>query len=444
MRKPRYLALFVSGVLIVTLLVGLLVTVLVSLQAPPEFQQFLVRATVIVLMIFLGVLMLRYFALLWLGYLQHAEEAGGPELPEDDGSYLPPVSILVPAYNEGRVIQDSIRSLLELDYPRYEIIVIDDGSSDDTAGQAAALEGARGGVVVRVISKPNAGKAAALNTGIALARYPFILCMDGDSTLAPRTLRATMRHFRDARVGAVAGNVKVVNRRNLLTRLQALEYIEGLNMPRRAQGFMRAVNIVPGPIGVFRAEVLQRLGGYDSDTFAEDADLTLKILGAGYRIQYEPRAIAYTEAPQRLGQLIRQRYRWTRGILQAVMKHRRTLVRPSTDGSVWLSLGMMVFEAIIWPFMNVVGNLFFVLIALAYGAGAYLISWWVLLTLLDIAAALHTVAIEEEDLSLVPLAVLYRFFFILLIDVTKLLASVEEALKLEMSWGKLERVGRPA
>jgi poly-beta-1,6-N-acetyl-D-glucosamine synthase len=444
MRKPRYTALFVSGVLVISILAGLLITVLISLQAPPEFQSLLIRGTVVLLIVFLGILVLRYLALLWLGFLQHAEEPGGPELSADDGDYLPPVSILVPAYNEGKVIQDSIRSLLQLDYPRFEVLVIDDGSADDTARQAAALEGAQGGAVVRVISKVNAGKAAALNTGIAMARYPFVLCMDGDSTLAPGTLRAAMRHFRDPRVAAVAGNVKVVNRRNLLTRLQALEYIEGLNMPRRAQGFMRAVNIVPGPIGVFRRDVLHWLGGYDSDTFAEDADLTLKMLGAGCRIQYEPRAIAYTEAPQTLTSLIRQRYRWTRGILQAIVKHRRALWNSRTDTSVRLSLGMMIFESLVWPFMNILGNLFFVLIALAYGAGAYLVSWWVLLTLLDVAAALHTVAIEEEDLTLVPLAVLYRFFFILLIDVTKLCASVEEALKLEMSWGKLERVGRPA
>jgi poly-beta-1,6-N-acetyl-D-glucosamine synthase len=444
MRKPRYAVFFAGGVLMISLLTGLLITVLISLQAPPEFQSLLIRGAVVLLVIFLCVLLLRFLALLWLSYLQHAEEAGGPELVPAEGEYLPPVSIIVPAYNEGRVIQDSIRSLLALDYPRYEVLVIDDGSSDDTARQAAMLEGSHGGVVVRVVSKANGGKAAALNTGIALARYAFVLCMDGDSTLAPATLRAAMRHFRDPRVAAVAGNVKVSNRSNLLTRLQALEYIEGLNMPRRAQGFMRAVNIVPGPIGVFRREVLLRLGGYASDTFAEDADLTLKLLSAGHRIQYEPRAIAYTEAPQQLVPLIRQRYRWTRGVLQAIVKHRGALLRPATNGSVRLSLAMMIFEGLVWPFMNVFGNLFFVLIALAYGAGAYLVSWWVLLTLLDVAAALHTVAIEEEELALVPLAVLYRFFFILLIDVVKLLASVEEALQLEMSWGKLERVGRPA
>ncbi len=442
MRRPRYVVLFASGVLIIVGLAAIIVGVIWSLQAPPEIQNGLIRATVVLLMAFLGVLVFRYVALLWLGYLQHAEEVAEPHRRE--AQVLPPVSVIVPAYNEGLVVQDAIRSILRMDYPRLEVLVVDDGSTDDTFARASALEGRHGRAVVRVISKVNAGKAAALNTGIALARYPYVMCVDGDSTLATGALKAAMRHFRDPSVAAVAGNVKVENRVNLWSRLQALEYIEGLNMPRRAQGLVRAVNIIPGPIGVFRADVLRGLGGYDTDTFAEDADLTLKILTAGYRIEYAPEAVAYTEVPLTLGALIRQRYRWTRGILQAVGKRKAALVRPSTDATVWLSIMSMLFEAVIWPFMNVLGNLFFVLIALAYGAGVYLLSWWVLLTLLDIAAALHTVAIEEEDLRLVPLAIIYRFFFILFIDVTKLFATIEEAFKFDMSWGKLERIGRTA
>ncbi len=439
-RRPRYVLLFASGVIAIVGIAGLIVSIIWSLEAPPEIQNAIIRATVVLLMAFLGVLVFRYVVLLWLGYLQHAEEVAEPDRAEM--RILPPVSVIVPAYNEGAVVQDAVRSILRMDYPRIEVLVIDDGSTDDTFEKAAALEGRHGNAVVRVISKSNAGKAAALNTGIALARYPFVMCVDGDSTLSRNALRTAMRHFRDPRVAAVAGNVKVENRTNLWTRLQALEYIEGLNMPRRAQGLMRAVNIIPGPIGVFRRDVLQKLGGYDTDTFAEDADLTLKILTAGYRIEYAPEAVAYTEVPVDLPALIKQRYRWTRGILQAIGKRKWVLLRPTTDATVWLSIAMMLFEAVIWPFMNVVGHLFFVLIALAYGAGVYLISWWLLLTLLDVAAALHTVAIEEEDLSLVPLAVIYRFFFILFIDVTKLFATVEEAFKFEMSWGKLERVGR--
>jgi cellulose synthase/poly-beta-1,6-N-acetylglucosamine synthase-like glycosyltransferase len=212
-------------------------------------------------------------------------------------------------------------------------------------------------------------------------------------------------------------------------------------MARRALGFMRAVNIIPGPIGVFRRDVLLQVGGYDTDTFAEDADLTLKLLDAGWRIEYEDRAIAFTEAPEKLLPLIKQRYRWTRGILQALRKRKRVLTHPS-NFFTWLSVVMMLFEGIVWPFMNIFGSVFFASVALAYGASEYLLGWWLLLTMLDVAAALHTVVMEGEDLRLVPLSLVYRFFFILVIDVAKLLATVEEVLNLQMTWGKLERLGR--
>jgi len=389
-------------------------------------------------LLFLIILIVRYFVLLWLGYLHHLES----RLTKMDESFTPPVTIIVPAFNEGLVIQSAIRSLLDMDYPAYEILVIDDGSTDDTHARAAELEGRYGGVTVRVVGKGNAGKANALNTGIALARHEFVLCMDGDSRLSRETLRRAIRHFTDERIGAVAGNVKVVNRNGLWTRLQALEYIEGLNMARRAQGFLRAVNIIPGPIGVFRRRALLGVGGYDTDTYAEDADLTLKMLTAGWQIVYEDGAIAYTEAPENLLDLIKQRYRWTRGILQALRKRSGWLVSLRGGFLVWISLLAMLFEAIIWPVVNVLGNLFFAIAALQAGATSYVAYWWVLLTLLDVAAALHTVAMEGEELGLVPYAVLYRFFFIALIDVAKLFATAEEFMNVHMTWGKLERAGR--
>jgi cellulose synthase/poly-beta-1,6-N-acetylglucosamine synthase-like glycosyltransferase len=340
------------------------------------------------------------------------------------------------------VIVAAVRSLLALDYPALDILIVDDGSTDETFALASAMQGQYGSAAVRVVHKRNGGKASALNTGIALARTPFVLCMDGDSRLTPDTLRYAMRHFADPRVGAVAGNVKVVNRTNLWTRLQALEYIEGLNLPRRAQGFMRAVNIIPGPLGVFRRDVLGAVGGYDRDTYAEDADLTLKILTAGWHIVYEPRAVAWTEAPESLLDLIKQRYRWTRGILQALQKRRSWLASPKGGVVVWGSLLAMLFEAIIWPAVNVLGNLFFALAALSAGAPAGILSWWALLTMLDTAAALYAVTMEGEELSLVPYAVVYRFFFISLVDVAKLFATFEQLLNTRMSWGKLERAGR--
>jgi cellulose synthase/poly-beta-1,6-N-acetylglucosamine synthase-like glycosyltransferase len=396
------------------------------------------RLGLVLVLAFLIVLLVRYVLLLWLGYLHHIESRG---VREPDGA-LPRVTIIVPVYNEAAVISAALRSLLALRYPAFDILVIDDGSTDETFEWARSFEGQFGDTRVRVVHKANGGKASALNTGIALARTPLVLCMDGDSRLTADTLRHAVRHFSDARVGAVAGNVKVVNRNNVWTRLQALEYIEGLNLPRRAQGFMRAVNIIPGPIGVFRRDVLLAVGGYDTDTFAEDADLTLKILTAGWHIVYEDRAVAWTEAPEQYLDLVKQRYRWTRGILQALGKHAAPGSRERQSPVVTLSLFVMLFEAVLWPALNVLGNLLFVVAALSAGITSGVFYWWTLLTLLDVAAALHTVAMEEEDLMLVPYAVIYRFFFIAMIDVAKLVAALEQLGNVRMTWGKLERAGR--
>jgi poly-beta-1,6 N-acetyl-D-glucosamine synthase len=396
-----------------------------------------VRWSMAALLIFLALLVVRYFGLLWFSYLAHLDRSRNVR-----EGFTPLVSILVPCYNEGAVVQGSIRSLLDLDYPRYEIIVIDDGSSDDTTAKARVYEGDHGKACVRVLRKRNGGKSRALNAGIRAARGDFVLCMDGDSTLHPATLRKAVRHLVDPRVAAVAGSVKVVNRGTLLSGLQALEYVEGLNMVRAAQGFFRLVNIIPGPIGVFRVAALKRVGGYDHDTFAEDCDLTLKLLAEGWQIFYEPEAIAYTEAPEALLDLLKQRYRWTRGILQAIRKHRGKLVLPHRSPGLSFTLWYMIFEGIMWPGMNVFGHVLFVIVAWQYGAALPLVLWYAQLTMLDLAAALYCVAVEEESVTLIPFALLYRAFFALTIDVAKVFATIEEMAGLRMDWGKLERIGR--
>lgn len=406
------------------------------LRTPDAVRSLAVRAVVVSLVLFLIILFVRYFALLWFAYLQHTEE-NLETVPEDPD--LPPVSIVVPAYNEAEVLGEAIESLLALDYPTYEIMVVDDGSTDATLEVATRYEGGAGGVPVTVLTQENAGKAAALNLGIQRARHPFLFCMDADSHLEPDTLRMAAPRFRDPDVGAVAGNVKVENRDSWLTRLQALEYIEGLNLPRRAQGFVAAVNIVPGPVGFFRRSALEEVGYYDTDTYAEDADLTLKLITAGWKIVYEERAVAWTHAPATLLDLIQQRYRWTRGILQALRKRKRVLLTPFPDFPLWLSALEMGFEAIVWPILNIYAHLFFAVVALAFGRGELLLYWWILLTLLDVVAALVTVAMEEESLWLVPYAVIYRFFFILFLDVCKSFASIEELFRVRMDWGKLRR-----
>ncbi len=432
------------GLVVVFATVALTLTfVVAALTASPEVQALILRAVVVTLIIFLSILFLRYFALLWFAYLGHSERNFQSSRRVQ---HLPPVSILIPAYNEGKVLERALTSLTRLEYPQFEVIVIDDGSSDDTLQIAAEWEGRWGTGEFRVITKPNGGKATALNAGITQSKYPLIFCMDADSYVEPRTLLRSARHFDDPCVGAVAGNVKVENRHKVITRLQALEYIEGLNMPRRAQGFVAAVNIVPGPVGMFRREALEEIGCYDSDTFAEDADLTLKMLAAGWRIEYEDTAIAWSEAPESWTDLVQQRYRWTRGILQTIRKRKRIFLRPFPDFPLWVSTLQLGFEALVWPAMNVFAHLFFVIVTLLFGAGEIILHWIVLLTLLDLVAALVTVSMEEESLALVPMALVYRFVFILFLDVVKMLATIEEIFRLEMGWGKLNRTagGRPA
>ncbi len=433
-RLPRIIA---SLVLVELMVVATIVFIVWAVRSPPAVQAFLVRLVFVSLLIFLAILFIRYFSLLWFAYLGHAERnvLGGKERWE-----LFPISIIVPAYNEADVIDGALASLAGLDYPELEVVVVDDGSTDETLRVAAAWEGRHGNTEIKVVTKRNGGKAAALNTGIAASKYPFIFCMDADSQLEPQTLRQAVRQLGDPSVGAVAGNVKVENRVGALTRLQALEYVEGLNLPRRAQGFMAAVNIVPGPVGLFRREALREVGGYDTDTFAEDADLTLKLVAAGWKVVYEDTAIAWTQAPDTWLDLIQQRYRWTRGILQSLRKRKGLFVRPFPDFPLWLSAVEMAFEAVLWPILNVYAHLFFALVALLFGAGELLLYWWILLTLLDLVAALVTVSMEEESLSLVPYALIYRFVFILFLDVVKAFAALEELFKLGMGWEKVRRV----
>lgn len=407
-------------------------------KAPVETDPAL-RIAIRIIMTFLIILIIRYFAILWFGYLKHIEE----KLDESDTSdFAPPVTILVPAYNEGPVIQSALRYLLELNYPAYEILVIDDGSSDDTYALASQMEGRYGDVTLRVVSKKNAGKANALNTGISLARNPYVVCMDGDTRLSKDVLYWGMRHFRDPRVGAVSGNVKVSNRNNLWTKLQALEYIVFMNGIHRAQAYFKAPNIIPGPLGIFRRDMMIELGGYDTDTYAEDCDLTLKILSAGWHITTDDRALAYTEVPENLLDLIKQRYRWTRGILQALRKRTVWLAYPKMGLPVWIGYVSLYFEGMIWPPLNIAGNLFFAITALNAGVASHVVYWWLLFTLLDIGTALFMIMMEEEDLRLAPYAAISRFFFISMIDVSKVLATIEEFLNVEMNWGKLDRAGR--
>lgn len=434
--EQKYLRrILISGLVSVILLLIIVFTLpstVLSVSALIEYS------VIVALVIFLFILLVRYFAILIMAYLYVNEYTFS-----DEEEISPFVSIIVPVYNEEKVIRDSIKSLLNLNYSNYEIIIVNDGSTDNTKTICESLVGIRKGkfsdVRITLINKENAGKATALNTGIAYSKADFVLCMDGDSQLMPDTLRAAVRHFADERIGAVAGNVKVLNRKRFLTDLQALEYIEGLNMARSAQSFLRLVNIIPGPIGVFRRKALEEAGFYSSDTFAEDADVTLKLLSKGWKIYYEPTAVSFTQAPATLQQLLKQRYRWTRGIIQSIRKHKRFLLNPTINFGYTFVLWTMFYEALVWPVMNIAANAFFISAALVFGFSNLLFFWWAGLALLDMITALYCIAVEKEEFRLIWYAVLYRMVFILIIDICKTMSTIEEFLGIRMTWGKLER-----
>ncbi|MER6808468.1 bifunctional polysaccharide deacetylase/glycosyltransferase family 2 protein [Spirillospora sp. NPDC000708] len=248
--------------------------------------------------------------------------------PAPPGPY-PDISVIVPAYNEEAGIAATVRSLLDTDYPgAFEVIVVDDGSSDRTAAivEGLALPG------VRLVRKPNGGKPSALNAGAAVARAEILVLVDGDTVFQRDTLRHIVGPLADPRVGAVSGNTKVANRGGLLGRWQHIEYVIGFNLDRRMFDVLQCMPTVPGAIGAFRRSVLARVGGVPAETLAEDTDLTMAICRSGYRVVYEEKAIAWTEAPSSLRQLWRQRYRWCYGTMQAMWKHRRSLVERGPSG----------------------------------------------------------------------------------------------------------------
>ena len=432
-KRAAIISAILSLVLILVIYFTLPLTIL-------TFSGLLVYSSIVALVIFLLILLFRYFSILIMSYLYLTKYTF-----EEIEDFFPFISIIVPVYNEGVVVEDSLNSLLALDYPNYEIIIVNDGSNDDTLSRVNKFVGYQQGrssqVKISLISKPNGGKAKALNAGIQYSEADFFLCMDGDSQLSSNSLKMGIRHFVNPEIGAVAGNVKVQNRKKMVTDLQALEYLEGLNLARSAQGLVGMVNIIPGPIGLFRRQAIVDAGYYSSDTFAEDADITLKILAKGWKIKYEPNALSYTEAPATIQQLLTQRYRWTRGILQAIRKHKKHIVNPTINFRKTVILWVMFYESLIWPAMNIFANLFFISVALIYGMSSLLFMWWLGIAILDFIAAVYCIAAEKEEFRLVPYAIIYRLIYILIVDITKAMATCEEFLGFKMSWGKLERSG---
>ena len=276
-----------------------------------------------------------------------------------DANYAPRVAVLIPAYNEEKVIVRTIRSVMMSNYKNIRVIVIDDGSKDNTyrvAVDAYPADIASGRLTV--LTKPNGGKADALNFGLERTTEEIYIGIDADGVIAHDAITNLVPHFADPKIGAVAGNAKVGNRVNLWTRWQALEYITSQNFERRALDLFDVVMVVPGAIGAWRTEAVKQGGGYHTNTVAEDADLTMNLLEQGYWVIYEDRALAFTEAPVNMNGLMRQRFRWSFGILQAIFKHRGAIRKRRAMGLFALP-NTLVFQ-ILLPLVSPLIDLMFI------------------------------------------------------------------------------------
>jgi cellulose synthase/poly-beta-1,6-N-acetylglucosamine synthase-like glycosyltransferase/peptidoglycan/xylan/chitin deacetylase (PgdA/CDA1 family) len=278
-----------------------------------------------------------------------------------DPAFRPSVSVLIAAYNERPVITRTLHSVLANDYPDLEVVVIDDGSADGTGDEVEREFG--GESRVHLIRQANAGKAAALNRGIQAARGEVLVCFDADTQIAPQGIALIVRHFQDPRVGAVAGNVKVGNRINVLTRWQSIEYITSQNLDRRAYAYLNAITVVPGAVGAWRRSAVVAVGGYLTDTMAEDMELTYRLRRAGWRITADAETLGFTEAPATFRAFFRQRFRWAYGTLQCLWKHRGALFRYGWFGclaipAVWVfqvlfqALGPLVDLKVLWTLID--------------------------------------------------------------------------------------------
>jgi cellulose synthase/poly-beta-1,6-N-acetylglucosamine synthase-like glycosyltransferase/peptidoglycan/xylan/chitin deacetylase (PgdA/CDA1 family)/spore germination protein YaaH len=397
--------------------------------------------------LFVGGIALSVARLLFIAFLALLEARRPVRLL--DGP-LPSLSVIVPAYNEAKVINKTIASLLNSSAVN-EIIVVDDGSKDGTADvvRAEYSENPR----VHIYSLENGGKSRALNFGMTHASSEIVLLLDADTILNADAPALLARHFTDARVAAVAGNAKVGNRVNLMTRWQALEYITAQNLERRALAHLGCITVVPGAIGAWRTGTVLEAGGFQTDTLAEDADLTMRLLRMGYAITYEPKAVALTEAPDTVGGFLKQRFRWMFGTFQASFKQRDVLLRPKYRALGLFAIPNVLIFQIFFPFISslmdiaLIAQLLWVLLQTQFHptsdplAGISHSLWfYALFMAVDALAATIAFALErDEDWRLLPWLLPQRFFYRQLMYFVAIKAAIAALRGTAVGWGKLER-----
>ena len=356
----------------------------------------------------------------------------------------PLVSIIVPAYNEEVNAVSSLNNLLKQDYPNFNIIFVDDGSKDETYKRVC--EALSQNEKMKIFTKPNGGKASALNFGIQHTDAEYVVCIDADTKLYPNAVSLMMLHFLDnknEKIGAVAGNVKVGNQINLLTKWQAIEYITSQNFDRLAFANINAITVVPGAIGAFKKAAIDEAGGLTTDTLAEDCDLTIRILKAGYTIENENNAIAMTEAPEKIKQFIKQRTRWSFGVMQTFWKHRETLLDKKYKGlGIWAMPNILIFQFII-PFFSPLADLF-MLFGIFTGNAEKIGLYYLIFMLVDISISVVAFIFEGEKVTKLIWIIPQRFCYRWIMYVV-LFRSFRKAIKGELqTWGVLKRSGNVA
>ncbi|TWR30335.1 glycosyltransferase [Mucilaginibacter pallidiroseus] len=351
---------------------------------------------------------------------------------------MPAVSIIVPAYNEEVTALTTIDSLLKTEYPDFEIIFVDDGSKDNTY---AVVEAAyRNHPLVKVLTKPNGGKASALNFGIAQAANDFVVCIDADTQLKSDAVYQLMTYFTDNEIGAVAGTVKVVNETNMITRWQSIEYITAQNMDRRAFDLINSITVVPGAIGAFRKAAISEVGGFTYDTLAEDCDLTMRILKAGYVVRNCAEALAYTEAPETLNMLLKQRFRWSFGVIQSFWKNRDALFNKKYKFFGMVGMPNILIFQIILPLFSPLADLMMI-VGLFSDKPGKILTFYVAFVLVDFLVGIIAFKMEKENYRKLIYIIPQRFIWRQLMYYI-LFKSIRKALKGELSgWGVLKRTG---
>ncbi|HEY8900628.1 MAG TPA: glycosyltransferase [Chthoniobacterales bacterium] len=356
--------------------------------------------------------------------------------------FAPPVSVLVPAYNEGKVIAATLRSVLSTRYASpVEVVMVDDGSTDDTfeAAEAVAANDSR----VRVIRQANAGKAAALHHALLEATHDIVIFIDADTRIVADAFAALVPPLADPKVGAVSGHARVGNRRSFVGRCQDLEYICGFNLDRRAYTEWNGITVAPGAISAFRKEAIAAAGGFSRDTLAEDTDLTLSVHAAGYRVGYVPDAVAWTEAPETVRTLAKQRFRWAFGTLQSIWKHRRLTFSRSKPGLGWFSLpSVWFFQLLLVAVAPLIDALF--LWSMIMERQLAVLPYFLAFIGCDLALALVACWMEREPLRTALRIIPMRFVYRPLLSYVVWKAILRAMKGAVVDWGKLDRTASVA